>query len=66
MISLSAYLDVECDLDGTDFKVYIVHINRKVEITPVLTEYELKTLRLKYDVKAAVYGFHLQQDRSED
>lgn len=51
MIDLDVELAISCkETDGV-FKVYIIKNTLRIEITRYLSEYEIKSLKLRYAVK---------------
>ncbi len=56
MIDLEVYLAVSCKVVNGEFQVYIVKNMQAIEITPYLSDYEIASLRLKFDVKRELQG----------
>lgn len=51
MIDLEIELAVSCkEVDG-NFRVYIVKNTLRIEITQYLSDHEIRSLKLRYDVK---------------
>lgn len=54
MIDLDVELAVSCKVVDGQFKVYIVKNHIRIDITPYLSEHEIKSMELRFDVKKAL------------